>query len=322
MVVLLPDRGGGGRDGRAPGGFTLVELLVVIAIIAILVGLLLPAVQKIREAAARAKCQNNLKQIALGVLNFESVYGRFPHGAGVCCTPTGPNWAVEIFPFAEQQNLADALDLSAPQGLRNAANAAAVQRTVPLFICPSDPAAATPVKARFAAHNASPAHALWYPACMGPTHMDQCPFCPDGTPSPTNFCCQGWNFGTNAGGGSPAGTFAGIFGRTSARSVRVRDVSDGLSGTFLVGETLPAHCTFMGLFSQNFPLSGTSIPLNLMESAVDANWFRTCGFKSVHPGGANFALGDGSVRFVPTAIDFRVYNGLGTRAGGEAANLN
>jgi prepilin-type processing-associated H-X9-DG protein len=175
---------------------------------------------------------------------------------------------------------------------------------------------------RFSAHNASPAHALWYPASMGPTHMDACPFCSNGTPSNTNFCCQGWNFGTQAGGGYPAGSSVGMFGRTDIVTIRMASVTDGLSNTFMVGETLPAHCTFMGLYSQNFPLSGTSIPINLMESAVDSNWFRTCGFKSLHTGGANFALGDGSVKFVSRSIDYRVYNGFGTRAGGEVVTLD
>jgi prepilin-type N-terminal cleavage/methylation domain-containing protein len=302
-------------------GFTLIELLVVIAIIAILIALLVPAVQKVREASARSQCQNNLKQIALAIHGFEAIHKKFPHGTGVCCTPTGPNWAVDIMPHAEQGNLVKVLDLNIAQGLRNPVNAQAVQQVVPLFICPSDPDSATPIMTRFAAHNASPAHALWYPASMGPTHMDQCPFCPSGTPDPTNFCCQGWNFGTQAGGGFPAGTFSGMFGRTTVTTVRVANVTDGLSNTFMVGETLPKGCTFMGLFSQNFPLSGTSIPLNHMETAVDTNWFRTCGFKSLHAGGANFAMGDASVHFVSAAIDYRIYNELGTRAGAEAVQL-
>ncbi|MSU76698.1 MAG: DUF1559 domain-containing protein [Gemmataceae bacterium] len=98
-------------------------------------------------------------------------------------------------------------------------------------------------------------------------------------------------------------------------------MTDGLSNTFMVGETLPKGCTFMGLYSQNFPLSGTSIPLNHMEDAVDTNWYRTCGYKSEHLGGANFAMGDGSVHFVAQTIDYRVYNELGSRAGGETCSL-
>jgi prepilin-type N-terminal cleavage/methylation domain-containing protein len=301
--------------------FTLIELLVVIAIIAVLIALLVPAVQKVREASARLHCQNNLKQIGLAIHNFEQVNKRLPHGTGVCCTPTGPNWAVDIMPYAELTALYQSLDLKIAQGLKNPVNAQVVKQAVPLFICPTDPEARTPVMTRFAAHNATPAQALWYPASMGPTHMDQCPFCTSGTPSWSNFCCQGWNFGTQAGGGFEAGSHAGMFGRTSVTTIKIAMVTDGLSNTFMVGETLPLGCTFMGVFSQNFPLSGTSIPLNTMELAVDTNWFRTCGFKSFHPTGASFAMGDGSVHFVSADINYRLYNELGTRAGGEAVRF-
>lgn len=303
--------------------FTLVELLVVIAIIGVLVALLLPAVQEAREASRRTQCGNNLKQIGLALQNYESTFSRLPFGTPGCCTGTvvnGTNWVVAIFPFMEYSTIYQKLDLSG--NFKTTPANATIAQTVrlKLFICPSDDAGRNPIMTRHA-HNVTPGHALWYPASMGPTHMDSCPFCSNGTPSEGNFCCQGWNFGTqgNAGLSISPGTFAGMFGRT-AHAIRFGEVTDGLSNTLMVGETLPAHCTFMGAFSQNFPLSGTSIPLQTMETAVDSNWYRTCGFKSLHRGGANFALGDASVRFLAKGIDYRLYNELGTRAGSEAVS--
>ena len=101
---------------RSPKGFTLIELLVVIAIIAILIGLLLPAVQKVREAAARMRCGNNLKQIGLGQLNYEGVYGKFPAGNrfGTSAALDRPGGLVDILPFVEMESLFKLYNLNAP----------------------------------------------------------------------------------------------------------------------------------------------------------------------------------------------------------------
>jgi prepilin-type N-terminal cleavage/methylation domain-containing protein/prepilin-type processing-associated H-X9-DG protein len=309
-------------------GFTLVELLVVIAIIGVLVALLLPAVQMAREAARRMRCQNQLKQIALGLHNYEATFSILPHGTNGCCDVTNDNWIIMLFPYIELKPLYDAMDHNGR--LRSTpANVQVGQNTkLPVLICPSDGAAMTPVTVGFPSQSLSPAHALWYPACIGPTQMDQCPFCPAGsTPSDQNYCCQGNNFGTNAGNGYPANSFAGMFGR-STKAIRLVEVSDGLSNTLMIGETIPKHCVFIKVFTHNFPLSGTMIPLNTMESAAADTpqagtlWYRTCGFKSYHPNGANFAMGDGSVRFISRTIDYRTYNNLGSRAGGEQVQLD
>ena len=308
------------------GGFTLVELLVVIAIIGILVALLLPAVQSAREAARRMQCSNNLKQIGLALHNYHSALKVLPYGSGSCCSRSdreswGGTWASMILPHLEQQALYDKVDFKKHMQDQTTL---VLESIIDAYICPSDGSASTAIlDKRFAAHNPEKAMGLWYTASMGPTHPDQCPFSPDGaTPSQTNCCCQGWNFGTQAGGGFPMGSTVGMFGRYK-NAIRFDDVRDGLTNTFMIGETLPRHCTFISAWAVNFNVSPTTIPLNTMEqdNGVGQNWWRCCGFKSRHPGGAAFAMGDGSVHFVSEGIDMRVYNALGTRAGSEVAKL-
>jgi prepilin-type N-terminal cleavage/methylation domain-containing protein/prepilin-type processing-associated H-X9-DG protein len=140
--------------------FTLIELLVVIAIIAILISLLLPAVQKVRESAARLQCQNNLKQIVLATHNYHDSYKEFPKGCYMpyamdgdptnntqdIHAPFGPNWAVYILPFIEQQNLFKSVNVFGYPGTNNLANMASYDRswralrgaTVAIYLCPSD----------------------------------------------------------------------------------------------------------------------------------------------------------------------------------------
>lgn len=303
--------------------FTLVELLVVIAIIAMLVTLLLPAVQAAREAARRAQCQNNLRQIGIGLHNYHSAIGKLPYGSPTCCTGTATNgnvWTTSIFPFLEEQSLYDSFDWT--KNLRDPQHAQLVRQPVALFICPSGPRASNPVfEDRFANHNVNPAAGTWYTASMGPTIPDRCTLCPANlqTPSPDNWCCQGNNFGTNAGNGYPEGNSVGMFGRHALPEVSWKKVEDGLSKTLMVGETLPEECSFFSLFSMNFNVSPTTIPLNFhfSDEGQGQSWWLTSGFKSEHGGGANLGLGDGSVRFFQEGIDHQVYSAMGTRAGHE-----
>src|SRR5579871_3977327 len=225
---------------RRSSAFTLIELLVVIAIIAILIGLLLPAVQKVREAAARAKCQNNMKQLGVAAHNYHDANGKFPPALQValqpangdqnmCSTyrpiPFGPNWAVFLLPFVEQDALYRSQDVS--MYLKNsgnglAANAWRAMRTssVPVYLCPSDDGNTVP----FALNGGNWARGN-YAANAGPGWLNQTAAGLSGTggstanppvlsgPSPplvaANLKAGGifWvNGGTNLDGGVPDGT--------------------------------------------------------------------------------------------------------------------
>lgn len=317
-------------------GFTLVELLVVIAIIGILVALLLPAVQQAREAARRTQCQNNVKQLGLAMHNHHSAQNRLPFATTYPFTTTSPNapsvtkgrnsmWTAQILPYIEEQAVFDLFDFT--QRMFRQPNQDAPKSIVTAFICPSDPLAANPVldnrgDARPGAGgpmvNPPEVLGLWYPVSIGPTSPDGCAFC--GDPS---VCCQGASFGsvTENGVGDSS---VGMFSRYPV-GYRFKKVRDGLSKTVMLGETLPGHNIFNGAFNLNFPVASMSVPINKMiddEGLFNGNrWPYSGGFKSLHSGGAMFAMGDASVQFMNDGIDEFVYSALGTRAGGEVAGL-
>lgn len=285
-------------------GFTLIELLVVIAIIATLVSLLMPAVQQAREAARRTSCQNNLKQLALAVHNYQTQFTLFP--PGTCTSSRHPadmsawSWAVMLLPNLEQTNMYDALAPNSPLSLAYALDTPAVviqlQNKLPMFLCPSD--------------------------SSQPVNNDRMLRSNTGQ----NLAVATSNY---IGSHGVALTYPGdgVFDRNS--SISFRDLAtDGTSNTFLLGERASADVGKTGPHgaaiwagvtqdtSAALPDPGPTAVLGnasfLMQSGT---WLENptthlpnqC-FSSSHPGGAQFALADGSVRFVSQNIESRLGN--------------
>ncbi|MEI7781347.1 MAG: DUF1559 domain-containing protein [Planctomycetota bacterium] len=299
------------QQSRQRPGFTLVELLVVIAIIGTLVALLLPAVQTVRASARRVSCQNNLKQIALGSVNFCDARKSFPPGVNIPVSGSSGaifssnalvtsgkvgqppfanqygSWFHYLLPFVEQQSLFDKFDLKQRDYFNCSSLTAPGATVIPAFLCPSD---------------YLPKTVMTYVA------------------STTSYFAVNSYFG-NAGSQSwdvATGTFDGIFQLNS--SVKPRQVTDGLSKTVLCGERHSYDPLFQNTDgSEELPnrrgwawsnynapqdvLNGGKVPINFRLSSV-ANFGslaasnRLNAFGSGHPGGCLMAYCDGAVRFL------------------------
>jgi prepilin-type N-terminal cleavage/methylation domain-containing protein/prepilin-type processing-associated H-X9-DG protein len=312
---------------RRRAGFTLIELLVVIAIIAILIGLLLPAVQKVREAAARMACSNNLKQLAIAVHSYQDANNHFPAsaGAGYNYNPTSPNswsWLAQILPYVEQGNLYTQCGI--PTSTINAAGAYAAQ-PVKSFLCPSDDAANGQPRTD-EANIGSTFNYGGAPASVGQTNYK-------------GVCGSNWAWGTyqitdpnpmfsNNGLDSGNGIFYrtdGLPGTGGHGPLTLVKITDGTSDTFMIGEDIPSldvHCDWPFF---NHATGTCAIPLNSGLRAGQpgygdpTDWPDVYSFRSRHINGANFAFADGSVEFINNAIDLTLYQQLATYQGGEAA---
>ncbi|MEI7683804.1 MAG: DUF1559 domain-containing protein [Planctomycetota bacterium] len=316
-------------------GFTLIELLVVIAIIAILIGLLVPAVQSVRASASRLQCQNNLKQIGLALHNYHSSYGAFPPShfrKTWALDPTNPaghfRWSclAQIAPHLEQDSIAKALDMTVPlygggaiqrETIPFPQNREPLSIVIPLFLCPSD--LATIVVPGRAPGN--------YVACVG----------------------------SNIDGDAAVGN--GMFYQNSR--IRIKDVRDGLTNTVAFSESTLGSGGDSPADGGDVKLHYKTVTTILSEAACDAQTTLTtnrgnlwadgaynCGLynnvlppnsatmdcvkhsnpawraaRSRHTGGVNVLFGDGAIRFVSNGVAIDTWKALGTRAGHEIVSV-
>jgi prepilin-type N-terminal cleavage/methylation domain-containing protein/prepilin-type processing-associated H-X9-DG protein len=355
MQVSKPD-----QSNSSGPGFTLIELLVVISIISVLIALLLPAVQSAREAARRAQCVNNLKQIALACHNYESANGSFPIGhRALMFTPYSPAYTVPcdganiyightsfvyILPYLEGGNVYNLYNLT--RIYKSVVQDTAVMVRIATYICPSDT-------------DASPSPTGLFPTSQGSYAAS------GGTHEQFHF---DW---ANTTAPDPTGRYYticnqvpgdGMFGTEYAW--QISSVTDGTSNTFLFGEASrfkdePAGSNFFfynvarawpgppwsnlpangidtrvtstafvvpklngprdvtgAVYNACFYLSGAAFPPDWAQYPI-CQQLGAWGFRSLHPGGANFAFADGSVKFVKDSINMATYRALGTRAGAE-----
>lgn len=320
------------RRSTSRGGFTLIELLVVIAIIAVLIALLLPAVQQAREAARRSQCKNNLKQFALGVHMFHDTHSEFPHAVinrrEGDTTDNYHSGHIEILAYLEQDNVAKRWDPNKSRKDESDSdgdgftNQMLQGMKIPTFLCPS----------------------MVIPPMRLGSSLD-----PNENRSPSSYIFSGGtrnpnihSYTTMADPDAATIVFDGAIipvwskegfpdAQANLRPTRMRDITDGTSNTFMLGETTfrtktTAGGPYGGLWAWGYAgySHGTTMQkLNEKEeNQIDLLNSPTYGtFRSAHTGGAHFAMTDGSVHFINENINFEMYQQLSTRAGGEVVEF-
>lgn len=309
---------------RRRKAFTLIELLVVIAIIAVLIALLLPAVQMAREAARRTQCRNNMKQIGIAMHNYHDVFDMFPMGSYLrqpgFAQDRMISWAHSILPYMDQFTIYNAINFNHPFALNTVAsdlaqvNTTISRQVVEAYVCPSD------VLPQFFSVNfgaGQPTVAIRpssYSMCMGSRH-------------------QQWVLND------------GIFD-WGAHTVSIRDVRDGTAVTFMGGETCQRFilnkgwyvwwnfAAWVGIGNNMSFVSGLAHTMPRLNAPLDKGdlalpfpaqpdntpadflafqEYGQLGFRSFHPGGGHFLMGDGAVKYVTDTINLDLYRALSTR---------
>ncbi len=292
-------------------GFTLIELLVVIAIIAILIALLLPAVQQAREAARRSQCRNNLKQIGLAIHNYHDVHNTIVPGTlmkvGVLNerAVAAWGWGVLLLPYVEQTSLYNSLNAASDDldvVLQDPARQELLQKSLSLYLCPSDP-----IEKLNRSRDFSGNYGSFFTG--GKAYLGS-----------SNYVAM---IGTRWGrldrwvreGRDPFGTMWGV------SNVKFQKVTDGLSNTILVGERDSLCLGAVWAGTRRYEANGDAANRAVLGSTElkinDISSDRGQAFSSQHTGGAHFVFGDGSVRFLSDNISFNQIGADGVVAGAQ-----